>query len=306
MTITGMGFDPLGTCVSTFASKMNHSCNPNCIVIFSGLSLSVRSLQPIPAGGELSQSYVDRTMPSSRRKSSLKSVYYFDCTCEYCRSALTCGLPDLPDLLGFGLSSDGVFNLEAEGMRIHSIAGKASPKERIRLLHQAMKSFNSYKDIYPPWRYPWPMIRHEFILAHMSFDNWYNAFGHALKGYFFIEPMLYPIPWDPLRIVRTFLLAKIMIELEYNKSRPKRIMKSTSAGSVKEKLDRYCINWPVAISGLVSEVRDAIPKGFGTNSSFAQEFEELWRGTGLDGSQRKTLWARERMKLEQAAREMVD
>ncbi|KAI4177949.1 MAG: hypothetical protein LQ343_000033 [Gyalolechia ehrenbergii] len=300
MTVTSLGFDPLGTCVSTYASKMNHSCNPNCAVIFSGASLSVRSLQSIRAGGELTQSYVDRTMPTSRRRQSLRSVYYFDCTCDYCKSALTCGLPDPPELLKTRLSLDEVMNLETEGMRLYSISEKASPLEKTGLLGKAMGLFYAIKDMYPLWRYPWPTIRHAVTLAQMTLEHWYEALGHALKGYFYIEPVLYPTTWDPLRTMRTFLLVKIMVEIEYNKSQ------SQDAGSALGNLDRYQINWPVAISGLMAEVQAAIPKGFGTDSGFAREFEQLRRGVGLEDGGWISLWGREREKLKKPAREMVD
>ncbi|KAL9601401.1 MAG: hypothetical protein Q9219_002577 [cf. Caloplaca sp. 3 TL-2023] len=294
------GFDPLGTCVSTFTSKMNHSCNPNCSIIFSGTSLSVRSTRSIPAGGQLSQSYVDRTMPSPRRKSSLQSVYYFACTCEYCRSALVCGLPDLPDSSGSSLSSSDVSNLEAEGIRLYSVAEKAAPPEKAKTLNQAMGLFLHHKDIYPVWRYPWPMIRHEVVLVEMSLGRWYMALGHALKGYFFINPLLYPITWDPLRIVKTFLLANIMIEIQYDRSA------RTASANITEKLDAYHISWPVAISGLMAEVQAALAKGFGVDSGFARAFEQQRRGLALEENHWQPLWGRERAKLENYARTMVD
>ncbi|KAL9031816.1 MAG: hypothetical protein Q9196_000189 [Gyalolechia fulgens] len=300
MTVTSVGFDPLGTCVSTTASKMNHSCNPNCTVIFSGASLSLRSLQSIPAGGELTQSYVDQTMPTSRRRQSLRSVYYFDCTCDYCNSACTCGLPDLPDFLKSRLTPDEVLNFEMEGMRLYSLSEKASPLEQMGLLGQAMDLFHPIKDIYPLWRYPWPTIRHAIILAQMALEHWHEALGHALKGYFFIEPVLYPITWNPLRTMRTFLLAKIMIEIEYNKSQ------SQDAGRGSENFDKYHINWAVAIGGLMAEVQAAIPKGFGIDSGFAREFEKLRRELTLGDGGWISIWGQEREKLEKAAQELVD
>lgn len=300
MTVTSLGFDPLGTCVSTYASRMNHSCNPNCTVIFSGASLSIRSLQSVPAGGELTQSYVDRSMPTSRRKQSLRSVYYFDCVCDYCKSALTCGLPDLPNLLKSKLTLEEAAKLETEGMQLYSLSEKASPLERMGLLKQAMGLFHAVKDVYPLWRYPWPTIRHDIVLVQMDLENWYEALGHSLKGYFFIEPVLYPNPWEPLRTMRTFLLTKIMIEIEYNKSQ------AQNRGSAVEELDKFHINWPVAISGLMAEIHTAIPKGFGVDSSFAREFDQLRRGVSLEDHGWKDMWGQEREKLKNAAHEMVE
>ncbi|KAL9005739.1 MAG: hypothetical protein Q9188_001496 [Gyalolechia gomerana] len=198
------------------------------------------------------------------------------------------------------LTLDEVLNLETEGMRLYSVSEKASPLEKTGLLGQAMGLFHTVKDMYPLWRYPWPTIRHAVILAQMTLEHWYEALGHALKSYFFIEPVLYPITWDPLRAMRTFLLVKIMIEIEYNKSQ------SQDAGSALGNLDRYDINWPVAISALMAEVQTAIPKGFGTDSGFAREFEQLQRGVGLEDGGWISFWGREREKLKKAAQEMVD
>ncbi|KAL8943542.1 MAG: hypothetical protein Q9216_001000 [Gyalolechia sp. 2 TL-2023] len=193
-----------------------------------------------------------------------------------------------------------VMNLEAEGMRLYSLSESASPLEKIGLLGRAMESFHAVKNIYPLWRYPWPTIRHAVILAQISLKNWSEALGHGLKDYFFIEPVLYPITWDPLRTMKTFLLAKIMIEMEYNRSQ------SQDTGSASEKLNEYQINWPVAISGLMAEIQAAIPRGFGIDSAFSRVFEELRRGVTLEDDGWKSEWERERKKLEKVAYELVD
>ncbi|KAL8842705.1 MAG: hypothetical protein Q9170_000361 [Blastenia crenularia] len=237
-------------------------------------------------------------MPSSRRKASFRSIYYFDCECEYCQSALTCGLPDLPDALRSKLSLDKVSDLETEGMRLYSLADQASPVERTKLLDQALGLFRPYKDVYPLWRYPWPMIRHTMTSAQMALGDWCQAFGHALKRYFFIDPILYTTAWDPLRVMGTFLLARIMIELEYNRSH--------GIGKSMDELDKSHISWPVAISGLIAEVQAAIPKGFGLDSRFARELEQQRQGLALEDGRWKPFWGKERAELERLAHELVE
>ncbi|KAL8903325.1 MAG: hypothetical protein Q9171_007442 [Xanthocarpia ochracea] len=299
MTVTDATGSTLGTCLSTSAALLNHSCNPNCIFIFSGASLSIRSLQPIPAGGELTISYTDITAPSHRRQIDLKSMYYFDCACEYCTQKLTCGMPDVPAALNNGQPSAKILDLEEEGERLQISAENATSEEKFKLLDEAMKLFGSYKSIYPLWRYPWPSIRNEMRLLQWSLDHWSVAAVHALKAYFFIDPVLYPIPWHPVRIQRVFVFLKLLHELQYQ------IFASTDNGhEIERDLKRYSINWLSVNKGLEQEIEAAIPKAFGTDSSFAEEYRRLPKSESPERYGLRMDWAGERAKLEKAAGEL--
>ena len=80
-----------GTALLSLICCMNHSCRPNCEVrwvdglgINSPLVAELVALEPIPAGGELFQSYVrvENTTVEERRE-KLKE-YGFTCQCPLC------------------------------------------------------------------------------------------------------------------------------------------------------------------------------------------------------------------------------
>lgn len=57
-TLTSPCLDPLGLCLSLKSALLNHSCTPCCALLFSGSTLTLRSLAAIPAKCELSISYM--------------------------------------------------------------------------------------------------------------------------------------------------------------------------------------------------------------------------------------------------------
>ncbi|KAL9023382.1 MAG: hypothetical protein Q9180_008258, partial [Flavoplaca navasiana] len=303
MTVTDDGGSTLGTCLSTAAAQLNHSCNPNCIFLTSGPSLSIRSLQPIPANGELTISYTDITLPTHRRKADLSFQYYFNCVCEYCTQELTCGLPDVPSPLSNGLPSVKLSEIEKEGERLLSLAQGSTSPEKDSLLNQAMSLFAAQKEIYPMWRHPWPMIRDEIKLLHWDLDHWSLAIVHALKEYFFIDPVLYPISWHLVRVQRTFMLLKLIDELQYQMfASPD----NDGGDEVEGDLKDYHINWLSVSKGLEQEIEAAIPKAYGIESSFAKEYERLPKHESPEKYGLRMDWVGERIKLEKVAREIED
>ncbi|CAG8484523.1 17759_t:CDS:2, partial [Dentiscutata erythropus] len=83
------------------ASLLNHSCRPNCVVIFENSKLMVRCIEPINNDQELVINYVDLSLPVEERRKELRKQYFFLCNCESCeyykskdnidpRSALRC------------------------------------------------------------------------------------------------------------------------------------------------------------------------------------------------------------------------
>ncbi|KAL8851423.1 MAG: hypothetical protein Q9221_003694 [Calogaya cf. arnoldii] len=302
MSVTDPTGATLGTCLSTSGAMLNHSCNPNCIFIFSGASLAIRSLQPIPANGELTISYTDITVPSHRRQEELRSVYYFTCGCEYCTKKLTCGLPDIPPAMKNAIPSAKILNLGAEAERLQALAGDATPAEKVEVLDQTISLFASYKEVYPIWRHPWPSIRDEMRLLQWTLGHWSIATLHALKAYFFIDPILYSNAWHPIRIQRVFLLSKLVYELQYQ------MFASTdnNGDQVEGSLKEYNIHWLCVNKGLEQEIEAAIPKAFGIESSFAEEYRRIPKSESPEKYGMRMDWAGERAKLERAARELVD
>lgn len=84
-------FPPLdGTAFYKTICKINHSCNPNCIVKYTsdpvhGLVAQVFALRDIDEGEEMVQSYIDQSMDIDSRQKALKD-YGFECQCMKCIS----------------------------------------------------------------------------------------------------------------------------------------------------------------------------------------------------------------------------
>jgi SET and MYND domain-containing protein len=65
-------------------SLLNHSCDPNAVVLFDGAAAILRALKPIAAGDELTISYIDRASDRYERRQQLLSQYFFTCSCSRC------------------------------------------------------------------------------------------------------------------------------------------------------------------------------------------------------------------------------
>ncbi|KAL0571883.1 hypothetical protein V5O48_010073 [Marasmius crinis-equi] len=119
-TLSDPSLTPIGACVSPAAALLNHSCNPNVVVVFPGADSSSKKGQPllevvalrdISPGEQLLTAYVDTTLPATLRQKALKETYSFTCHCNLCdrkqdvdpRESLwcpkkcggTCSLPDI-------------------------------------------------------------------------------------------------------------------------------------------------------------------------------------------------------------------
>lgn len=79
--------DLLGLSLHPSASFFNHSCIPNCYSEWSGINLVFKALYPIPAGAELTISYIDAHSQTRQRREELRNAYYFTCICPRCTRA---------------------------------------------------------------------------------------------------------------------------------------------------------------------------------------------------------------------------
>ncbi|KAG5350891.1 hypothetical protein C0989_008893 [Termitomyces sp. Mn162] len=89
-SVTTPTLTPIGVSVSPIVALINHSCEPNAVVVFprsSALSPAQESLMQIIAlrninpNEEILTSYIDTTLPKYLRQKSLKETYNFECRC---------------------------------------------------------------------------------------------------------------------------------------------------------------------------------------------------------------------------------
>eukprot|EP01080_Neovahlkampfia_damariscottae_P009296 gene9296-1384_t len=78
----------LGTGIYLTASSLNHSCEPNSVVIFNSNELQLRNIRPIETNEELTISYIELASSYNSRNSLLQSQYFFTCTCQKCEKKI--------------------------------------------------------------------------------------------------------------------------------------------------------------------------------------------------------------------------
>ncbi|KAI6661342.1 Histone-lysine N-methyltransferase SMYD3 [Oopsacas minuta] len=75
---------PKAVAVYSVASLLNHSCRPNCVQHFSGRQITIRAIERVAAGDELTVSYIDIIQGIEERRYELLKGYLFKCECNTC------------------------------------------------------------------------------------------------------------------------------------------------------------------------------------------------------------------------------
>ncbi|NWS12841.1 SMYD3 methyltransferase, partial [Pachyramphus minor] len=85
-TISNGEMQDVGVGLYPSMSLLNHSCDPNCVIVFEGYQLLLRSVRDIQIGEELTISYIESLMPTSERQKQLVRQYCFECDCLLCQN----------------------------------------------------------------------------------------------------------------------------------------------------------------------------------------------------------------------------
>ena len=74
-----------GTGLYAPTNLIDHSCKPNCAVVFRGREQFIVATKLIKAGEPISISYIDPAIEDSKsRRWQLQHEYYFTCDCDRC------------------------------------------------------------------------------------------------------------------------------------------------------------------------------------------------------------------------------
>ena len=261
-TLTTPTLDPIGLYLSHHSALLNHSCTPNTAIIFSGSKLTLRSLAAITANSELSISYIDTTNPTSARRSELRNRYFFKCRCSACIAGVTNGLPDCHPDPSFDAAESRALELQAE-------ASTLPPDRAATLLNSALNSLRQY----PLHQQPNPFILHTAFLNAIATQSWAIALRYALKAYFFIDPLHHRLSWHPVRVVRKWVLLRLVTQITG--------LVSEGDSSVKG-LEQFNINWRTLATGLFREVLDGVSHSHGSDSLFAAEVKGFGEGLNME------------------------
>lgn len=280
-TLTTPSLDPLGLCLSPRSALLNHSCTPNTVIIFSGSTLTLRSLAAISIESELSISYIDVTNSTSARQYELRSRYFFHCSCPSCSAGITNGLPEPRPDPNFDAVAARAIGLQAE-------ASKLPPDRATPLLNSALGLLGQY----PPHRQPNPSILHAAFLNAIATQCWVTALVYALKAYFFIDPLHHRSSWHPVRVVRKWVLLRLVTQIAG--------LVSEGDDSIKG-LGKFSIDWQIVVMGLFWEVSDAAPHSHGSSSPFTAEVKAFGEGADIGREKQEKHLLEEWAKLRKVA-----
>ena len=74
----------IGSALIPEISKINHSCEPNCVLSFKGRTAYITAIREIPKGTEITISYIPLPKSFLTRKDLLHRQYNFTCYCCLC------------------------------------------------------------------------------------------------------------------------------------------------------------------------------------------------------------------------------
>jgi len=90
--VVDSSLEPSALALYARASRLNHSCDPTAVAVFTpstrGHRLALRAAAPIAAGAAVTLTYLDATTPRRQRAASLRRSYGFTCGCSRCRAPL--------------------------------------------------------------------------------------------------------------------------------------------------------------------------------------------------------------------------
>jgi len=84
--ITDVMGNTIGTGLFLGLSAVDHSCQPNANVVFSGTRVILRAMTsiPSPVWSSVRINYLGTILPTAIRQKRLEEAYYFQCKCELC------------------------------------------------------------------------------------------------------------------------------------------------------------------------------------------------------------------------------
>lgn len=115
-SITDDLLQPVASGCFPVGALLDHSCDPNCVLMYEGTTQIVRAIRDIAPEEELTHSFIDLAAPTAVRRSKLQTQYFFTCRCALCGDAARTAERDA--MLGDGTLHDvhvQAAELEARG-----------------------------------------------------------------------------------------------------------------------------------------------------------------------------------------------
>ena len=301
LTLITPTLDPLGIIVDPMLGHFNHSCDPNAYIIMDGAEVNVRSLRPIKKDEEIFISYIDTTNPYYRRQHELKQRWFFTCKCTKCQKGATLAedkwainpndLPkEMQEVAAMMDNTEGftkdpanyvgstkvekyVASIQGKAFAEYEATQRASPEQRNQILVNGMRLCHQ-SGLWPVYRQPFAALRDELIVNLLETGNYAVAWAQCAKRYKHTQPVLYPVPFHPVRVVQTWqmaMLAAYFAGEEDGISAPGANMGLIAMMLTKQVLDASVLShgpnsaFTKSVNGKAEEMSDALKRSVGPN-----------------------------------------
>ncbi|KAM9316757.1 histone-lysine N-methyltransferase SMYD3 [Gastrophryne carolinensis] len=199
-TISDGEMQDVGVGLYPSMSLLNHSCDPNCVIVFEGTCLQLRTVKKIDKSEELTISYIDVKMPSDLRQIQLQRQYCFRCDCNRCLSK-----DKDEDMLSGDINSSK--DMERSVITLKELQCQLKDKEVLSLSKKLLSNCGlPYKNI------------HLLNILDLAMDSCINLgmWEEALKfGIQTLEPYsLYYSNYHPVRAVQLIKVGKLQLHQE--------------------------------------------------------------------------------------------
>ncbi|KAK9371158.1 hypothetical protein V1509DRAFT_613777 [Lipomyces kononenkoae] len=304
-TIPNPNYDTVGLMFDPLVSLVNHSCDPNAVLVFNKNVLLLRAVRPIKEGEEIFISYTDNTMPMPERKKQLRTLYFFDCHCAACRppevgsgpkadprndfTCPRCGTPFQPYSMRSAPNGVQIYNDISACSSCHYRFPDA-PNVVANLEHQIastgvaeinriandsmanglvskLKQFHK-QGMIPLHRSPFTESLASLIPYYMKYNDWSTALAFIGIQYFFQDEMRTRQP--EFMLIRLAHMMRFVVILAY--------IINTGPSS---RLQQCSIDFHECLWGLVSELERSIPLVYGKNSTFEAHVREKYKNMML-------------------------
>jgi len=287
----------VGLCFEPTLALANHSCSPNAVVMFDGRSVALRAMDPIKKGDQIFITYITATEDLVARQTELKQRYFFECSCEKCRtdeSPYSIFLRRAPRARVEG-KIDLLCNTEQLLVNARSLQASYKPNDRLanacdclieseyiidhaakeRLLKQGASACYPKKKLFG--LHPFPKIMHELYLNYLDTASYINAVIVLLFLFLNCDVYNYPQPHHPARVIRLFTIAKLLKHISFLSS--EELHSLTGGANDRRELRRTIegIDWIDSFHAVMILVWEQGVKSHGKESRFMREVESELR-----------------------------
>jgi len=151
-----------------------------------------------------------------------------------------------------------VLKAKAANALLSRAKSEVDPHRALDLLSQARLLLG----VEPLHVYPCPAILHQQFLCALSLQDWTSALKNALNTYFVTDPLLFPQAHHPVRVVHTWVLLRLLVQVA-------EVVSSGQAGAEIEGLRE--VRWEVVIYGLWKRLKETVEQSHGKGSTFERE-----------------------------------